>query len=225
MSSSSPIAMIVYPGSNCDSDCERAFRELFQINVLRVWHKESTLPKVRGVILPGGFSYGDYLRSGALAALSPVMSAVKEHAKKGGSILGICNGFQILTESALLPGTLLKNESHRFVCKPTKLKAEEGSALWKTGLGSKPLSIPVAHKEGRYYNTAEGLNSLKDNEQVLLRYQDENPNGSVDDIAGIASKNGKVWGMMPHPERTAITGRHHAADGKKILESFLSVTL
>lgn len=225
MSSSSQIAMIVYPGSNCDKDCERAFEELFQIKVKRVWHGEKTLPKVRGLILPGGFSYGDYLRSGALAAMSPIMEAIKDHAKQGGTVLGICNGFQVLTESKLLPGTLLPNLSHKFVCKDTVLEPQESSLLWNSTLGKENIKIPVAHKEGRYYIDPEGLKKLKNEKRILLRYKTENPNGSVYDIAGLCSSNGKIMGMMPHPERASLKQRHKSPDGKKILEAFLAETL
>ena len=222
---SSQIAMIIYPGSNCDKDCERAFSELFQVKLLKVWHKESTLPKVSGVILPGGFSYGDYLRSGSLAAHSPIMHAISDHAKKGGSILGICNGFQILTESHLLPGTLLPNESHKFICRQTTLEAQISTGFLGATLGNSQLKIPIAHKEGRYFNTEDGIKELQDNKQILLKYHGLNPNGSKENIAGICSKDGKIWGMMPHPERAALSSRHHSPDGKKILENFLAVTL
>ncbi len=222
--SSSQVAIILYPGSNCDRDCERAFKDIFGIGLLKVWHTEVSLPKVRGLILPGGFSYGDYLRSGALASFSPIMTAIREHAKKGGSILGICNGFQILTESGLLPGTLLRNSQNQFICKKTKLISSKKDFLWKKIVSEKTLDIPVAHKDGRYYLDANGLKNLEDNDQILLTYEN-NPNGSAKDIAGISSPCGKILGMMPHPERAALPHRRISTDGKKILEYFLSQAL
>ena len=225
MTSVSLIGMIIYPGSNCDRDCEKALWELFQIKVVKIWHKEKNLPKLRGIILPGGFSYGDYLRSGALASLSPVMEGIKEHAKNGGAILGICNGFQVLTESHLLPGTLLRNESHKFICKELSLSPQKNSTVWNDTVGEDKLRIPIAHKEGRYYIKEDGLSELEKNEQILLRYEGENPNGSTSDIAGVSSKDGKIMGMMPHPERAALAGRHQSQDGKKVLESFLAQSL
>lgn len=224
MSLSSQIALVVYPGSNCDRDCERAFKDLFQIDLVRVWHTETVLPKVRGVILPGGFSYGDYLRSGALASFSPIMNAIKEHARLGGSVLGICNGFQVLTESNLLPGTLLRNSHHQFVCKSTNLVSLKKETLWKKVIPEENLNVPVAHKDGRYYLDEKSLKELEDKDQILFKYED-NPNGSVGNIAGVSSSDGKILGMMPHPERAALEGRHGSQDGKKILEYFLSKTL
>jgi len=224
MNTSSQIAIIVYPGSNCDRDCERAFKDIFDIDLLRVWHTELSLPKVRGLILPGGFSYGDYLRSGALASFSPIMNAIREHAKKGGSILGICNGFQILTESRLLPGTLLRNSQNQFICKKTKLISSKKDSLWNKVVSEKVLNIPVAHKDGRYYLDENGLKNLEDNDQILLTYEN-NPNGSVNDIAGVSSLCGNILGMMPHPERAALSNRQASTDGRKILEYFLSRAL
>ena len=221
---SSQVAIILYPGSNCDRDCERAFKDIFGIELLKVWHTEVSLPKVGGLILPGGFSYGDYLRSGALASFSPIMTAIREHAKKGGSILGICNGFQILTESGLLPGALLKNNHNQFVCKKTKLLSSKKDPLWKKIISKKTLDIPVAHKDGRYYHDANGLKNLEDNDQILLTYEN-NPNGSSKDIAGISSPCGKILGMMPHPERAALSDRGTSTDGRPILEYFLSRAL
>ena len=221
---SSQVAIILYPGSNCDRDCERAFKDIFGIELLKVWHTEVSLPKVGGLILPGGFSYGDYLRSGALASFSPIMTAIREHAKKGGSILGICNGFQILTESGLLPGALLKNNHNQFVCKKTKLLYSKKDPLWKKIISKKTLDIPVAHKDGRYYHDANGLKNLEDNDQILLTYEN-NPNGSSKDIAGISSPCGKILGMMPHPERAALSDRGTSTDGRPILEYFLSRAL
>lgn len=225
MNPSSQIAMIVYPGSNCDKDCEKVFLEEFNIQVLKIWHQEKNLPKVGGVILPGGFSYGDYLRSGSLASMSAIMPAIIAHAQRGGSILGICNGFQILTESALLPGTLLPNVSHKFICKDVSLTPQKTNTVWNTCLGTDTVKIPIAHKEGRYYLDDTSLETLKERNQVLLRYKDHNPNGSSYDIAGVCSQDGKIMGMMPHPERVCLKGRHKAPDGKKILESFLAHSL
>lgn len=226
MSKSSQIGMIVYPGSNCDQDCTRVFKEKFNLELHKIWHQEKTIPNhIKGLIIPGGFSYGDYLRSGSLAALSPIMPAVVEHAAKGGAILGICNGFQILTESRLLPGTLLANNSNKFICEDAKLRPISSHAIWNQSLGDQDINLPIAHKEGRYYIDAKGLENLQENKQILLRYHGNNPNGSVFDIAGVCSENGKVQGMMPHPERASLQGYHKATHGLLVFENFLAHTL
>lgn len=226
MNENSQIAMVVYPGSNCDYDCERVFKEKFQIKVNRVWHQEETLPQnTKGLIIPGGFSYGDYLRSGALAALSHIMPAIKNHAAKGGAILGICNGFQVLTESKLLPGTLIVNENNKFICEDSRLTVAKSTPIWNQSLKQDEISLPIAHKEGRYYICEEGLKKLKENNQILLQYRDQNPNGSTDSIAGICSEDGKIQGMMPHPERASLEGFHKATHGLQIFENFLAHAL
>ncbi len=226
MNQLSQIGIIVYPGSNCDQDCQRVFQEKFKIKLHRIWHQEASLPKtIKGLILPGGFSYGDYLRSGALASLSHIMPAIREHAKKGGAILGICNGFQILTESKLLPGALLTNQSNQFICQDSKLKPCDSHIVWNQSLGKDEISLPIAHKEGRYYIDEQGLNNLEEKRQILLRYHDSNPNGSTADIAGVCSEDGKIQGMMPHPERASLEGYHKETHGLKVFENFLAHTL
>lgn len=225
------IALVQFPGSNCDVDMVDAFQRHFGLNLKLVWHTESSLPKVEGVILPGGFSYGDYLRSGALASHAPIMGAVKSFAKAGGPVMGICNGFQILTESHLLPGALLRNDHRTFVCKYVSLQAGAGDSAYHRHLGQRLIKVPIAHGEGRFYIDPIGLKKLQDQGQVFVRYaQDDghispvsNPNGAVDNIAGIVSENGRVMGMMPHPERATDLVMGGSADGLAILEAFLSL--
>ncbi|MEN9833968.1 MAG: hypothetical protein RL011_161 [Pseudomonadota bacterium] len=224
------IGLIDFPGSNCDKDCADAFWRHFGIRLQPVWHTERSLPKLDAVLLPGGFSYGDYLRSGALAAHSPIMAEVKSFVAKGGPALGICNGFQILTESHLLPGALLRNNSRKFICKPVDLMAGSGESVYGRSLAGRRLKMPIAHGEGRYYVDDDGLRRLKDHGQVAFRYVDHsgvpsleaNPNGTRDNIAGIVSENGRVLGLMPHPERATDLLIGGSADGLVILESFLS---
>jgi phosphoribosylformylglycinamidine synthase len=224
------VGLVQFPGSNCDMDCIDAMKRHFGITVTPVWHTETSLPPVDGMIIPGGFSFGDYLRSGALASHSPVMQAIKGFVQKGGAAIGICNGFQILTESHLLPGALLRNSARRFVCKQVHLKAADGNSGYHKALAGSILQVPIAHGEGRYFAAPETIKKLRDNGQVMFRYVDEsgvagasaNPNGSSDDIAGIVSENGRVLGMMPHPERAADLLTGGSADGRKILQAFLS---
>lgn len=224
------IGLVQFPGSNCDRDCFEVFRRHFSLELTPVWHTEKTLPALDAVILPGGFSYGDYLRSGALAAHSPVMASVKDFVKKGGPVVGICNGFQVLTESHLLPGALLKNAGRKFVCKFVDLAAAAGPSTYQTTLQSKLSRIPVAHGDGRYYIDQEGLKRLKDKGQIVFHYVDErgvvsteaNPNGSIDNIAGIVSESGRVLGMMPHPERATDKILGGSSDGLAIFEAFLA---
>ncbi|MGP1460094.1 MAG: phosphoribosylformylglycinamidine synthase subunit PurQ [Bacteroides sp.] len=224
------VGVVVFPGSNCDRDSEYCFGTLMGHEVVRLWHKEATLPSLDLVVIPGGFSYGDYLRSGALARFSPVMEAVTSFAEAGGKVLGICNGFQILCEAGLLPGTLRINTPKRFVCKNVHLLPEVKSNIPTASLDpQKPLLIPIAHGEGSYYADRETLSALRVNNQILFRYCDENghvsdavnPNGSVDGIAGIASANHCVVGMMPHPERAADPQQGNT-DGLLILQSLLT---
>ncbi len=219
-------AVIVFPGTNCELDTKYALEKL-KIKTTLVWHKEKKLPKTDLVVLPGGFSYGDYLRSGAISKFSPVMEAVSEYAKKGGNVLGICNGFQILLESHMLPGAMMKNENVHFISKYHRLKVinNDNAFLNKTKEGE-ILNVPIAHGEGNYYIDEDGLKELYDNGQVLLKYCDENgnesnPNGSVDSIAGICNKEKNVFGLMPHPER-AVEHILGSTDGIKMLEGFLS---
>ena len=224
-------AVLVFPGSNCDHDCEWVLKHVLKQKVEMVWHQDSQLPKgVDCVIVPGGFSYGDYLRCGAIARFSPVMKAVTAHAKKGGLIWGICNGFQILTEAALLPGALIRNKSLSFICKDVHLKVERDDSIFSSRVGSKAsLRVPIAHGEGNYTCDDDTLKSLHDNRQILFRYCDEdgfvtpqsNPNGSLENIAGILDKSGRILGMMPHPERASEEALGNT-DGKLLFESCLN---
>jgi len=221
------VTVLQFPGTNCEFDTQYAFKRLNQ-NVTILWHEETTLPENTDlVVVPGGFSYGDYLRSGAIARFSPVMQAVKAFAEKGGYVLGICNGFQILLESHLLPGAMKRNENLHFVSKHHWLKVEnrDNRFLSKCEVGEL-LNIPIAHAEGNYFIEEEGLKALWDNGQVLLTYCDSagnpaNPNGSVDNIAGICNKGRNVFGLMPHPER-AMEEILGSADGVKMLEGLCS---
>jgi len=205
--------VVVFPGSNCDQDLIQALRKHSSMEVVELWHKDTDLQGCTHIYIPGGFSYGDYLRSGAIAKLSPIMESVKHHAAKGGFVMGICNGFQVLTECGLLPGALLRNENMKFVCKNVYLRTEtQSTTLTKSAEKGTVLQIPIAHGEGRYYTDAETLKELKANDQILFRYCDEegivsveaNPNGSLENIAGICNEGRNVFGMMPHPERCAF---------------------
>lgn len=227
LSSSRTIAIISFPGSNCDFDCHSVLKRKFGVDAKWVWHQEADLGKVDAVIIPGGFSYGDYLRAGALASHSPVMEAVIKFANQGGYVLGICNGFQALTECGLLPGALLGNITKKFICKSVSLKAETdfGSSI----RAGDRLKIPIAHAQGRYYTDESSLTKLDARGQVLFRYCSEsdeisdqfNPNGSVSSIAGVTSENGRVLGMMPHPERASDALTFESEDGMKVLTSFV----
>lgn len=223
--------VITFPGSNCDQDMIYVLETKLGLQVEKLWHKDHDLKEVDAVVLPGGFSYGDYLRSGAIARFSPVMNEVIEHANKGGYVFGVCNGFQILTESHLLPGALLHNTSHKFICKNVYIKPESTTApLTKNLDPNKALQIPIAHGEGRFYADEDTIKALNDNDQVLFRYcdadgninDDENPNGSIQSIAGITNKQKNVFGMMPHPERAADNELLNT-DGTKIFESWLNL--
>ncbi len=222
--------VITFPGSNCDHDMVYVLETIMGQQVERLWHKDHDLKGCDFVVLPGGFSYGDYLRSGAIARFSPIMNEVVEHAKKGGYVFGVCNGFQILTESHLLKGALLHNESHKFICKNTHLKVESKESILTQSLETdRTYLIPIAHAEGRFYASDETVKSLEDNGQVLFRYCDEygkvnaesNPNGSLRNIAGICNEQRNVFGMMPHPERAADDHLKNL-DGKALFESILS---
>ena len=209
--------VIVFPGSNCDDDMVHVLGEVMNRDVVKIWHKETSLPagfnpKEDCIVLPGGFSYGDYVRSGAIAQFSPVMTAVKAFANEGGFVFGVCNGFQILCESGLLPGALLRNENLKFICSNTWIKPVTNNSPVTTGLDlNRALKIPIAHAEGRYYADESTLNELEKNDQILFRYCDENgnespgsnPNGASRNIAGICNATRNVFGMMPHPERAA----------------------
>lgn len=223
------IGVLVFPGSNCDHDCQHVFEHVLGQNVTMIWHKETTLSGVDAIVIPGGFSYGDYLRTGAIARFSPVMNAVKEFAQHGGLVLGICNGFQILLEAGLLPGAMLRNRSLHFVCKDVYVRVENAATPFTGGCQpGQVLKIPVAHAEGNYYTDPVTLAGLQANAQVVFRYctaegkvtPEANPNGSLDNIAGVRNAEGNVLGMMPHPERSAedLLGN---ADGRLILSSTL----
>ncbi len=221
--------VIVFPGSNCDHDCYHVLKEVFQQPTEFIWHKDNDLKNYDLIVLPGGFSYGDYLRTGAIARFSPVMNAVIDFANEGGMVLGICNGFQILCETGLLPGALMRNESRRFVCRFVYLRVENNESAFTNACAEKEiLRVPVAHAEGLYYADPMTLQKLSYHRQILFRYCDEtgeltpaaNPNGSLESIAGIMNRAGNVMGMMPHPDRCAeeiLT----SADGARIFESVL----
>ncbi len=222
-------AVIVFPGSNCDTDCFHALRDVAKTPVEFVWHKERNLPKVDLVVLPGGFSYGDYLRTGAIAKFSPAMEAVKKHAGEGRHVIGICNGFQILLEAGLLPGAMLRNKSLSFICKHVWLRVDNNQTPFtRTYQKGETILIPIAHGEGNYYCDDDTLKQLQDDNAIVFRYTSQdgktgenfNPNGSRDDIAGITNKKRNVLGMMPHPER-ASEEILASEDGKRIWESLL----
>ncbi len=225
--------VVVFPGSNCDQDTIHLLGSVLNQKVVTLWHKDHDLQNVDFVILPGGFSFGDYLRSGAIARFSPIMQEVVQFAQKGGYVMGICNGFQILSEASLVPGALLHNESRKFICKKIYLKPQTTNTLITSALDlEKPLQIPIAHGEGNYFADADTLKMLNDNDQVLFRYCDGqgnisaevNPNGSVENIAGVCNKERNVFGMMPHPERASdpLLGNE---DGAGIFESILNTVL
>jgi phosphoribosylformylglycinamidine synthase I len=214
-------AVIVFPGSNCDRDMATALRDVIGEAPLRVWHKETALPERLDLIaIPGGFSYGDYLRSGAMAAQSPVMRAVAAAAERGVAVLGVCNGFQILTEARLLPGALMRNAGIRFVSRPAALRVENSqSAFTARYEAGEEIVIPVAHHDGNYQADPETLDRLEGEGRIAFRYAGE-CNGSARDIAGIVSEAGNVLGMMPHPER-AIEAAHGRTDGRRLFEGLI----
>ena len=222
------VAVIVFPGSNCDRDMIVAIEKLAGRQPALVWHKETNLDPVDLAIIPGGFSYGDYLRCGALAARAPIMEAVLDHAARGGAVMGVCNGFQILLESGLLPGVLVENAGLKYVCRNTCVEVVDGAASpFTQGLTpGQQLTIPVAHNEGNYFASDDDLQRLEDNGQIAFRYAKSdimgpaNPNGAARDIAGIISPNGRVMGMMPHPER-AISPELGSVDGATMLSACL----
>lgn len=227
--------VIVFPGSNCDDDMVHVLGDVMGQDVVKIWHKERSLPAGFGpsdcIVLPGGFSYGDYVRAGAIARFSPIMQAVKDHAAAGGYVFGVCNGFQILCEAGLLPGVLLRNGGQRFICDNVYIKAVTRNAPITSELElDKALKIPIAHAEGRYFADEATLDALEQNDQVLFRYCDakgnetpeSNPNGAERGIAGICNATRNVFGMMPHPERAseAILGN---TDGRALFDSLLLV--
>lgn len=215
------IAVVVFPGSNCDIDLYEALHTVCGADVDYVTHKETSLDGYDAVMLPGGFSYGDYLRSGAIARFSNIMGAVKKMADEGKPVFGTCNGFQILTEAGLLPGALKKNDSQQFICKSVPLEVVNNKTVFTTQYEThERIALPIAHADGSYYADEETLDKLEENNQVVFRYAEENPNGSLRDIAGICNESGNVLGMMPHPERAveAILGN---TDGLRVFTSLL----
>ncbi len=215
-------AVVVFPASNCDRDAQVALKQMTGKDPHMVWHQDSELPEVDLVVLPGGFSYGDYLRCGAMASQSAVMHAVKAHAEKGGAVLGICNGFQVLTESHLLPGALVRNAGLKFVCRPVALEVDETQSIFtrKYEKGQR-VSFPVAHGEGNYVADPETLDRLEGEGRVVFRYaQGDNPNGSSRNIAGILSEKRNVLGLMPHPERV-VDPLLGGTDGRAMFESLI----
>ena len=214
-------AVITFPGSNCDRDMAVAIERISGTAPIRVWHGDAHLPEdLDFIALPGGFSYGDYLRSGAMAANSPIMQSVKRRAERGVPVLGVCNGFQVLTEAGLLPGALMRNASQNFICRTVALKVENDRSLFTSGYETgQIIDIPVAHHDGNYFADDETLDRIEGEGQVIFRYG-RNPNGSKRDIAGITNEQGNVMGMMPHPER-AVDEKHGGTDGLKLFESLL----
>lgn len=223
--------VVIFPGSNCDHDMIYVLRNIMEQQVVELWHKDTNLQGVEAVILPGGFTYGDYLRSGAIARYSPIMEHVIRFANNGGFVFGVCNGFQILCEARLLPGALLHNSKQKFVCRNVYIRPDNNSSVVTSFLDkSKAYKIPISHGGGRYYADEETLKKLRQNNQILFRYCDANgivteevnPNGSIDNIAGVCNENKNVYGMMPHPERAADDELGNT-DGRAIFESILSM--
>jgi phosphoribosylformylglycinamidine synthase I len=222
--------VVVFPGSNCDKDMIYVLESILKQEVVSLWHKDTDLQSCDFIVLPGGFSYGDYLRSGAIARFSPIMEKVIEFANKGGYVMGICNGFQILCESGLLPGALLHNNNQKFICKNVNLAVQTtDSAVTNQMQEGQNLLIPIAHGEGRFFADENTLKVLNDNNQILFRYCDQdskvtdesNPNGAVQNIAGICNANRNVFGMMPHPERASDMELSNT-DGRQLFESILA---
>lgn len=215
------VVILQFPGTNCERDMEYAYKDLLHQDTLILWHKETSLPKdTHLVILPGGFSYGDYLRSGAIARFAPIMKSVMSYANNGGVVLGICNGFQILTEARLLPGVLKRNEKLSFISKNQRLKIVSNDNKFLSSYAcNQEISLPIAHADGSYYADTKTLQMMQENHQILLEYID-NPNGSVHSIAGVCNKDKNVFGLMPHPER-AMEDIVGGSDGLAMLEGLL----
>lgn len=214
-------AVLVFPGSNCDLDMYHAIKDELGEEVEYVWHDATDLSGYDGILLPGGFSYGDYLRCGAIARFSNVMAEVVKAAEAGKPILGVCNGFQILTEVGLLPGALLRNKNLKFMCRKVNLKVANNNTLFTNQYDQdEVIQIPIAHGEGNYYCDGETLQKLKDNNQIVFTYEGENPNGSIENIAGVINEKGNVLGMMPHPER-AVNELIGGADGLALFKSIV----
>ena len=215
------IAVIVFPGSNCDHDAYYVLKEIFGVDVNFVWHKETSLRNYNAILIPGGFSYGDYLRTGAIARFSPIMDSLIRDSRKGKPIIGICNGFQILLECGLLPGALINNKEIKFLSKNVMLRVVSNESIFSNKLNiDQQLKMPIAHRQGNYIADEDVIKRLIDDGRIVFKYKN-NPNGSMVDIAGICNKDGNILGMMPHPERAceAILG---SADGKMIFESMLA---
>ncbi|KYC36644.1 phosphoribosylformylglycinamidine synthase [Scytonema hofmannii PCC 7110] len=213
--------VVVFPGSNCDRDVAYVTKNLMGQPTRMVWHQDTELSDLDVVIIPGGFSYGDYLRCGAIAQFSPVMQQVIEHAQKGKPVLGICNGFQVLTEAGLLPGALARNQDLHFICDRVPVKVERTDLSWTQNYQTgEIITLPIAHGEGRFYADEKTLSEIEDNGQVLFRYEGDNPNGSLNNIAGICNSKGNVLGMMPHPERASDSMLGNS-DGLKLFQGLL----
>ena len=222
--------VVVFPGSNCDEDLVYTLQDVLHQEVVKLWHKDTSIQGCDFIMVPGGFSYGDYLRSGAIARFSPIMDEVIHHANRGGYVMGICNGFQILTEAKLLPGALLHNNSRKFICKNVHLKADNNSNIVTQNLLlDSVFQIPIAHGEGKFFASSDELKRIEDNGQVLFRYCDRdgnitpesNPNGALNNIAGVTNEKKNVFGMMPHPERASDFELSNT-DGRVIFESILA---
>ena len=222
-------AVVVFPGSNCEHDTFHVLKNILDQEVVYRWHQDTDLQEADAVILPGGFAYGDHLRCGAIAKFSPILESVKKHAEQGKLVLGICNGFQILQEAGLLPGVMLRNSGLKFVCRHVYLKSESGETPFTASCRhGQILRLPIAHNEGNFFLAPEELTELENHRQVLFRYSDEsgdvneaaNPNGSINNIAGVMNRNGNVMGLMPHPERASelLLG---CEDGRQILQSMV----
>jgi phosphoribosylformylglycinamidine synthase subunit PurQ / glutaminase len=213
--------IVVFPGSNCDRDVAYVTRDIFNMPTRMVWHQETNIDDLDVVVLPGGFSYGDYLRCGAIARFSPIVQAIVAHAQQGKYVLGICNGFQVLTEIGLLPGALVRNRDLHFICDRVPLEISHKTAPWTSSYTQNQITLPIAHGEGRYHAEADTLKELEDREQVLFRYGGENPNGSLQAIAGICNSHKNVLGLMPHPERAAdrVLGN---IDGLGVFQSLIA---
>lgn len=222
--------VVIFPGSNCDYDCYYLLKNTMKLDTRFIWHKELVDSSYDLIVLPGGFSYGDYLRAGAIASCSPIMSSIREFAQSGGTIVGICNGFQVLLEAGLLPGALTRNRNLKFICQEVTIRVENPDSkftrLYKKG---ELLNIPIAHADGNYFADTETIEELRRNNQIIFRYaspggstsDDSNPNGSIDNIAGICNREGNILGMMPHPERVMGTSMTNE-DGLKLFKSILS---
>jgi phosphoribosylformylglycinamidine synthase I len=214
------VGIVVFPGSNCDRDVRWALEGCLGIPTRFLWHEERDLNGIKAVVIPGGFSYGDYLRCGAIARFAPLLEEVSRFADQGGAVLGICNGFQVLTEIGLLPGALTRNQYLHFICEPAELAVEPGQCRWLQGYGpGETVTLPIAHGEGRYHCDPDQLKALEDGGQVVLRYR-RNPNGSVGGIAGLSNSRGNVLGLMPHPER-ACDSQIGGIDGRRLLATLL----